>query len=672
MRWRALALASAALVLVSCTRDVEPTRQAPATRHKVAGLIAITFRNIGSPSMTSSAIVASSIDELEALHARQGQRASFDLTVPTNTNGTGNATIEVGVVSSSSVTINGSRYFQATYRVRNAQKTDSAVFDTPRHNLTFIPVSTDSTILDTPVLVFKKTDGSPADPTLTRQLKPTGMVAVNQFADITTLSPDVLQILSEPEVAAITTPSDVTNIFPYAFMVRRTGNTTTRTLDPLPSPTDFQGTVTFAYRLPVQANPANDATTVTLMMLAVDDSGVRISESLEEQTPSAEQAVQQRATSLTATQIRLLPGGFVPGQPASKIRLFCTVRTAGFAGAPTATLVDAGATFQALNPSPYTNAGSFVSPTASIQAIFSTAVTGAGPSNFIVRGLLSGQAFRGATYTTNGNVVTTPTGQFTPGEEVEVVITTALSCPTPWVGRLRIQAPTMSSGTLASQSVPPAGPSPATIAIGDFTGDKTLDLAVANFGGNTATIFRGDGAGGFTAIASPIVGNEPAVIVTADFNGDGILDLAVSNFADNTVSVLLGNGNGTFNAPNGFAVGGHPTQVVTGDLNGDGIMDLIVVDVTAGNLSVLMGNGDGTFQPQQTVVPPENARSIALGDLNNDGILDLVVASNGDIEVSAMLGNGDGTFGPVNRTITRGFIDSFYTALGDVNGDGLL
>ena len=37
-----------------------------------------------------------------------------------------------------------------------------------------------------------------------------------------------------------------------------------------------------------------------------------------------------------------------------------------------------------------------------------------------------------------------------------------------------------------------------------------------------------------------------------------------------------------------------------------------------------------------------------------------------------MLGNGDGTFGPVNRTITRGFIDSFYTALGDVNGDGRL
>jgi len=672
MRWRALALASAALVLVSCTRDVEPSREASVVPHHVAAVIEITFRNIGLPTMTSSALVASSVAELEALHARQGRRSSFDLTVPTNTSGSGNATIEIAALSAGSVTINGSRYFQATYRARNAQKTDSAAFDTPRHNLTFVPVSTANTILDTPVLVFNRSDGTPADQLLTRQLRPTGMVAVNLSANITTVSPDVLQILSEAEVAAIAPQPDVTNIFPYGFMVRRTGSTTTRTLDASPSPVDFQGTVTFAYRLPLQANPVDDPTTVTLMMLALDDSDVRISESLEEQTPSGEQAVQQRAASLTATQIRLLPGGFVPGQPASKTRLFCSVRTAGFPGAPTATLVDAGGSFVALNPSPYTQAGSFVSPTASLQATFSTPVQGAGPNNFIVRGLQSGQAFRGATYTTNGNVVTTPAGRFSPGEEVEVVITTALSCPKPWVGRLRIKAPTRSSGTLASQAVPTAGGSPATVAIGDFTGDSILDLAVANFGENTATIMRGDGSGGFTVIGTVIVGNAPASIVTADFNGDGILDLAASNFNDNTVSVLLGNGNGTFQTAKTFGVGGKPTEILTGDLNGDGIMDLVVDDSQSGDLSVLMGNGDGTFQPQQAVPTPESSRAIALGDLNGDGILDLVTASNGDISVNALLGNGDGTFTPVNRAITTGFVNSFYVALGDLNGDGRL
>jgi len=85
-----------------------------------------------------------------------------------------------------------------------------------------------------------------------------------------------------------------------------------------------------------------------------------------------------------------------------------------------------------------------------------------------------------------------------------------------------------------------------------------------------------------------------------------------------------------------------------------------------------MGNGDGTFQPQQAVPTPESSRAIALGDLNGDGILDLVTASNGDISVNALLGNGDGTFTPVNRAITTGFVNSFYVALGDLNGDGRL
>src|SRR5262252_9319881 len=187
MRWRALALASAALVLVSCTRDVEPSREAPVVPHHVAAYIEITFRDIGLPTMTSSALVASSVAELEALRARQGKRASLDLTVPANTNGTGDATIQVAALSSGAVSVNGSRYFQATYRVRNAQRTDGAAFNTPRHNLTFVPVSitgTQNTIGDTPVLVFNRSDGTPANPSLTRQLRPTGMIAVGLSGEI--------------------------------------------------------------------------------------------------------------------------------------------------------------------------------------------------------------------------------------------------------------------------------------------------------------------------------------------------------------------------------------------------------------------------------------------------------------------------------------------------------
>ena len=467
----------AAIAALSCTRDVEPTRPSrPAVTHPAA-LVEITFTNIGSPNMTSSALVASSVAELQALHAaREGHGASFDLTVPKSTNGSGDATIELDLLAAGAVTSNGSRYFEATYRVRNAQKTDSVAFNTARHNLTFVAVSTANTILDTPVLVFNRHDGTPADPSLTRKLLPTGLVAVDLGGALVSTSPDVLQVLTEAEVAAITVPPDVTNTFPYGYMVRRSGSTTTRTLEPSPAPTTFQGVVSFAYLLPLQSNPANDPSTVTVMMLALDDSQTRLTESLEEQNPSGQLAAQQRATSLNASPLRLLAGGTAPGRPSSATQLFCSVRTAGPASAQTATLINVGSMFQSLNPSPFTAAGSFVPRTSTIQAQFSSAVQGAGPGNFIVRGLQGGQAFRGATYTNSGSIATTPAGNFLPGDLLEVEITSALSCPKPWVGRLRVQVPTHSSGSLTLKPQSSRESEPQTIAIGDFTRDGNLDL----------------------------------------------------------------------------------------------------------------------------------------------------------------------------------------------------
>jgi hypothetical protein len=679
------AVCSILMLVAGCRHEdllMPSTTPSPLAHRGVAALVEITIRDIGKPTMRAEALVGNSMAELNvlraerALHGGGDWKASFDLTVPENQGGVlGNATIQIDPTAAAALTVNGQRYFNANFLVRNAQKTDSVAFNTPRTNLTFVPVSTDSplTLLDSPVLVWDR-DGTQVNTASVRQLKPTGLVTSNGNGNVVSVGPDVLQVLAEEELEQIDLPAGVTNIFPYGFMTKLASNVAApRVLPPNPAPNQFAGVMQIAFRLPLQENPADDPTTITLMMLALDDSQVRITQSLEEQTPAGQQSVQQRAASLGATQIRLLPGGSVPGQPASRTRLFCSVRTTGFADEPTSFLVNVGADFQALNPSPYANAGSFVSPTASLQATFSAPVQGAGPNNFIVRGLLSGQAFRSATYTTSGNVVTTPAGQFTPGEEVEVVVTTALSCRAPWVGRLRIKPLVANtSGTLASHAVPLAGDSPATIAIGDFNGDHNLDLAVANFGENTATILGGDGNGNFAVIGTTIVGSQPASIVTTDFNGDGILDLAVSNFSNNTVSVVLGNGNGTFNAATTFAVGGHPTQIETGDLNGDGVMDLVVDDAQSGDLSVLMGNGDGTFQPQKLVPTQQATRSLALGDLNEDGILDLVVASQGNIQVKALLGNGDGTFTPVNQPIQAGFVDAFYTALGDLNGDGHL
>src|SRR5439155_7272305 len=92
----------------------------------------------------------------------------------------------------------------------------------------------------------------------------------------------------------------------------------------------------------------------------------------------------------------------------------------------------------------------------------------------------------------------------------------------------------------------------------------------------------------------------PNSVATADFNGDGKLDLAVANFSGNTVSIFLGNGDGTFHVQLDYATGTDPYSVAVGDFNRDGKMDLAVANGlgSSGNtVSVLLGNGDGTFQP---------------------------------------------------------------------------
>src|SRR5713101_2887005 len=50
-------------------------------------------------------------------------------------------------------------------------------------------------------------------------------------------------------------------------------------------------------------------------------------------------------------------------------------------------------------------------------------------------------------------------------------------------------------------------------------------------------------------------GSFPFSVAVGDFNGDGKLDLAVANFSGDTVSILLGAGTGTFGLKTDFGTG---------------------------------------------------------------------------------------------------------------------
>jgi len=171
------------------------------------------------------------------------------------------------------------------------------------------------------------------------------------------------------------------------------------------------------------------------------------------------------------------------------------------------------------------------------------------------------------------------------------------------------------------------------VAVGDFKGDKKLDLVVAN-GDGGVSVLLGNGDGSFQAPVSYPASSEPRALVVGDFNGDGKLDLVVAN-GDGGVRVLLGNGDGSFQAPVSYQASSEPRALVAGVFNGDGKLDLVVANGDGG-VSVLLGNGDGSFQAPVSYPASGEPRALVVGDFNGDGKLDLVVA-NGNGPVSLLL-----------------------------------
>jgi hypothetical protein len=174
-----------------------------------------------------------------------------------------------------------------------------------------------------------------------------------------------------------------------------------------------------------------------------------------------------------------------------------------------------------------------------------------------------------------------------------------------------------------------------TALVGDFNGDKILDLIIP-FGCNCelpppptgVLFFAGKGDGTFAApVSMPLP--PSAVGFVADVNNDGKLDIVGTN------TVSLGNGDGTFQQlPLGIA--GNVLAVA--DLNGDGKSDLVINNYTT--TGIYAGNGDGTFQKTPSFTTPLTG-SAYVGDVNGDGHADLVLAN---IQLSVFFGDGTGNF----------------------------
>jgi len=147
-------------------------------------------------------------------------------------------------------------------------------------------------------------------------------------------------------------------------------------------------------------------------------------------------------------------------------------------------------------------------------------------------------------------------------------------------------------GGFTEQEIPVVNPSghglaPGQMVLSDLNNDGNLDIVFAELYGTGASIFLGDGKGGFTFKASvdtPIYTFDTnSTIAVADFNGDGIPDIILS--AASTLSVYLGTGSADFAEPSFYiGAGPFPGSLLTENLHGQpaGFPDIVAPDSTGG------------------------------------------------------------------------------------------
>jgi len=232
------------------------------------------------------------------------------------------------------------------------------------------------------------------------------------------------------------------------------------------------------------------------------------------------------------------------------------------------------------------------------------------------------------------------------------------------------------------------------MAVGDYDGDQKPDVLGRAGSDATLHLFRGAGAGKFSAAGPGIAaGLNPSAIVAADFNNDHVLDVAVANnpgpfvAVTSSVTVLLGNGDGTFRSPGASFAGNQPVALAVADFNHDGNLDVVVanrgpwnVPGTLGPAStgagVLLGNGDGAFKTVRKI-PMFEQFAVATGDVNGDGRADAVFGTDNPLVATAfpvsqlVEATGDGGGGFTTGTVAgfpgraRGIV------VAELNGDKL-
>jgi hypothetical protein len=217
-------------------------------------------------------------------------------------------------------------------------------------------------------------------------------------------------------------------------------------------------------------------------------------------------------------------------------------------------------------------------------------------------------------------------------------------------GSLNLFSTNLFDGTYSVAQTYATGLEPLDMVAGFFNADAHLDLAVANYAGDSVSVYLGNGDTSFTVSTNMAVGDGPHAILTADLDADGNLDLIVGNNIADTVSILLGNGSGGFAASASYYCGNGATHMALGDLDGDGFTnDLVVANHDNYTVGVLLDNGDGTYGAVTTTYAGTQVYGVAIADFNQDGTNDVAAALRYTDVVAILWGQGGGALGAITN-----------------------
>jgi hypothetical protein len=171
------------------------------------------------------------------------------------------------------------------------------------------------------------------------------------------------------------------------------------------------------------------------------------------------------------------------------------------------------------------------------------------------------------------------------------------------------QVTDFSSSTLAARVDLTTGNNATGVAIGDLDGDGKPDLVVSNRTSANISLFRNIitssgpfSTGSFDPKVDLAAGSTSWRVAIADLDMDGKPDIAVANSGAATVSIYRNTSttgvaftSGSFDAQTTYTTGSTPQSIAIADLDGDHMPDLMVGNNGAATISALRNIGNSTL-----------------------------------------------------------------------------